>query len=194
MESKNFFEKKIQPAILYIGLIGAIISSIGYIALVIVLIQGFKVQAIKQTLAYAIVNAIVGLIIANFLKYQGTAFAENLPENKKIKEEYFSDALKETKYKDISYFWATSLIKDIIFKGITLFASTAGLIYIVIKGSQDYSLLLMAFVNLLLFISFGLLSLSKAYNYYNNIYVNFMKQQIEKRRLNNNDNNKRENV
>ena len=36
----------------------------------------------------------------------------------------------------------------------------------------------MAIVNLILFVCFGLLSLNKAYEYFNNVYVNYMKEQI----------------
>ena len=60
----------------------------------------------------------------------------------------------------------------------TIAASTLGLVYIVIVGSNDWSLMLMAIVNLVLFICFGLLALNQAYEYYNNVYVNYMREQL----------------
>ena len=59
--------------------------------------------------------------------------------------------------------------------------STAGLIYIVIQGCGDYTLLLLALVNLVMFICFGLLALNSAYEFYNNKHIPYMLNQIENR-------------
>ena len=37
----------------------------------------------------------------------------------------------------------------------------------------------MAIVNLILFTCFGLLALNKAYDYYNNVFVNYMKEKLD---------------
>lgn len=173
---KEIFEKKIKPILTYIGLIGAILTSVAYMVLVVVLIKGFHYQQTTQTLVFAVANAAVGLIVASFLKYQGTSFAKSLPENQKVINDYYAGKSKEKKNHSLSFYWITSTIKDVLFKGVTVAGSTLGLIYIVIVGSNDWSMMGIAVVNLILFICFGLLALNQAYEYYNNIYVNYMKE------------------
>lgn len=176
--NKDVFEHKIKPVLTYIGAIGAVLTSMAYIILILVFIKGFEFKQTTQTIVFAVINAAVGLIIANFLKYQGISFAKELPENEEIIKQYYSLHTKDKKNHGIMFFWVTTVIKDILIKGIGIAVSTAGLIYIVIVGSNDWSLMLMAIVNLILFICFGLLSLNKAYEYFNNVYVNYMKEQI----------------
>ena len=176
---KEVFENKVKPILTYVGAIGAILTSCAYIILMIVLIKGFHYEQTQQAVLFAIVNAIVGLIIANFLKYQGLTFAKELPENEEIVKKYYSTKTKDKKPHSLQFFWITSIIKDVFFKGCTVAFSTAGLIYIVIVGSNDWNLMLMALVNLILFICFGLIALNKGYDYYNNTYVNYMKEKID---------------
>ena len=176
--NETTFEKKIAPILNYIGIIGATLTSIAYIIGVFVLIKGFEYHQKTQTVIFAVVNALVGLIIMQFLKVQGTAFAKTLEKNKKVIEEYYATKTKDKKNHSLTFFWITSVIKDILYKGVSIFITTAGLIYIVIEGSNDFTLLFLAIVNLILFISFGLLSLVKAYEFYNNSYVEYMKEKI----------------
>ena len=182
---------KLLNLLKYIGIIGASISSIAYIFVVLVLINGFKVENNTQTLVFAIVNALVGFVILCFLKVQGEIFAKNLPENKKIIDEYYSHNTKDKKYHSIKFYWITSTIKDLCTKVLSVFISTFGIIYIVVVGSNDWNLLLLALVNLLLFISFGLLGLNNTFEYYNNRHVPFMVHMIKAEKelkFNSNDN------
>ena len=176
---KSFFERLISPALYYIGMIGAILMCIAYIAIVIVLIVGFEQHELKGCIVFALVNAIVGLIIMQFLKLQGTIFAKNLPKNKEILDEYYSLQTKDKKIRSIKYYWTTSVIRDIIFKGISFAASTIGIIYIIIKGSNDYALLLLALVNLIMFICFGIVALNGAFEFYNNRHIVYIKSKID---------------
>ena len=80
----------------------------------------------------------------------------------------------------MTYFWVTTTVKDVIIKCLTLGATTIGLVYIVIVGSNDYNLLLLAIVNLLMFICFGFLSLVNAYDFFNQRHVPYMIDQLEK--------------
>lgn len=176
--NKKVFEEKIKPALTYVGAMGASLTSIAYIILMIVMIKGFKYQQTTQTVLFAVINAAVGLIIANFLKYQGISFAKQLPENVELEKQYYGAKTKDKKNHSLNFYWVTSLIKDIFTKGLTIIVSTTGLVYIVIVGSNDWNLLLIAIVNLILFICFGLMALAKSYDYYNNIYTNYMKEQI----------------
>lgn len=177
--NNSLFEKKIKPVLQYIGVIGASLMSIMYIVVVFILIIGFKAQSIQNTVIFAIVNALVGLIIMQFLKIQGISFAKNLPENEKIINEYYKTKTKDKKIHSIKYYWTMSLIKDIIGKGASIMLTTTGLIYIVVVGSNDYNLLLLALVNLVLFICFGLLALNNAYEFYNNRHIPYMQEMIK---------------
>lgn len=175
---KDVFEEKIKPILTYIGAIGAGLTSIAYIILIVVLIKGFQFRQPTQTIVFAVANAAVGMIVASFLKYQGVSFAKGLPENQSIIEDYYKSHTRDKKNHSIQWFWFVTTIKDVIFKGVTIAASTLGLVYIVIVGSNDWSLMLMAIVNLVLFVCFGLLALNQAYEYYNNVYVNYMREQL----------------
>lgn len=177
---KSNFETKIKPVLGYVGLIGAIIMSIAYIIIVMVLIRGFVAEKLLQTTIFACVNAGVGFIIMQFLKVQGTSFAKMIPENKEIINRYYVTKTKDKKLHSIKYFWVTTVIKDVIIKCATLAATSIGLIYIVIVGSNDYNLLLLAVVNLLMFICFGFLSLVNAYDFFNQRHVPYMIDQLEK--------------
>ena len=178
--NKTFLERKILPVLNYIGIIGAVIMAIAYIVIVFVLINGFKAEALLQTTVFACVNAAVGFIIMQFLKYQGVSFAKMLPENKEVIERYYKTKTKDKKVHSITYFWVTTVIKDIIVKCLTLGATTIGIIYIVIQGSNDYNLLLLALVNLLMFVCFGFISLNNAYEFFNNKHVPYMIEQLNK--------------
>ena len=183
-EKKNTFERKIQPILTWVGAIGATLMSIMYIVAVFILIIGFKAQSIQSTIIFAVVNAVVGLIIMQFLKIQGVSFAKNLPKNKKILEEYYNTKTKDKKLHSITFYWVTSCVKDILIKGICVIISTMGVVYIVIQGCNDYNLLLLALVNLVMFICFGLLALNKAYDFYNDRHIPYVIDQINKEKEN----------
>lgn len=178
LSTKNLFESKIKPLLVYVGTFGAVLTSVAYVALICVLIFGFSARNATQTLVYALINGIIGVIIMQMLKIQGIDFAKKIPENEQILIEYYNTKTKDKKIHSITYFWIKSILTDIISKGISIIISTAGIIYIVIQGSEDYTLLLLAFVNLLMFICFGMLSLSKAYDFFNNQHIVYVKEQL----------------
>ena len=180
MIEKTTLEKKILPVLNYVGIIGACIMVVAYIIAVFVLIRGFQAEALLQTTIFGCVNAATGFVIMQFLKIQGVSFAKMLPENEEIIKRYYQTKTKDKKVHSITYFWTTSVIKDIIVKCLTLAGTTIGLIYIVIQGSNDYNLLFLAIVNLLMFICFGFISLVNAYDFYNNNHVPYMKEQLSK--------------
>ena len=179
MIEKTVLEKKILPVLNYVGFIGAVIMAIAYIISVFVLIHGFKAEALLQTTIFACVNAATGFVIMQFLKVQGESFAKMLPENKEIIDRYYKTKTKDKKIHSMRFFWVTSVVKDIIVKCLTLGATTVGLIYIVIQGSNDYNMLLLAIVNLLMFICFGFLSLVNAYDFFNQKHVPYMVEQLK---------------
>lgn len=178
-KKKTVFEKYIMPILKYIGTIGAVLMSIAYIVIVIVLIEGFEQHELRGDIIFAVINAAVGLIIMQFLKVQGISFAKCLPENKEVIDEYYNSKTKDKKLRSITFYWYTSLLKDVLIKAIMVILTTIGILYIVIQGNHDYMLLLLALVNLILFISFGLLSLSQAYEFYNLRHIPYLKEQIK---------------
>ena len=174
----TFFESKIKPALLYVGTIGAVLTSIAYIALVCILIFGFMAHNMLQTVVFAIINAIIGFTIMQMLKVQGQDFAKTLPENVPILTEYHKARTKDKKFHSMKYYWTKTLITDFLSKAIAIAFTTVGIIYIVIQGSQDYTLLLMAFTNLVMFFCFGLISLSKTYDFFNNEHMGYVQEQL----------------
>lgn len=171
----TYFEKKIKPILSYVGFIGAIVFSIAYIVAVLVLIRGFHVDRdLKQIFIFAILNAVVGFAIMQFLKIQGESFAKEIPENKAIIEKFCKSKAHKKKKHSMLWWWLTSTPKDLLSKGLTLGIATFGVIYICIEGSGDYSILGLAAVNLLSFISFGLISLVKTFDFYNNCYIPYI--------------------
>lgn len=171
---KTTFERIVKPILNYVGLIGAIICTIAYIIAVFVLINGFKIEDMLKTTVFAIVTAAVGFCVMQFLKVQGQSFAAMIPENIGIIKQYYMHKTKDKVNHSMRYFWITSVIKDIFTKCVTLAFTTIGVIYIVIEGSKDYNLIRLAIVNILMFVCFGLLALTKAYDYYNNSYIPYI--------------------
>lgn len=176
--TKNFFESKIKPLLIYVGTFGAILTSIAYVCICTILIFGFSAHNVVQTLLFAVINGLVGFIIMQFLKVQGESFGKNIPENKALLDEYYNTKTKDKKIHSLTYYWITSVIKDILFKAVSITITTAGMIYIIIEGSEDYLLLLLAFVNLLMFFCFGLLSLNKAYDFTCNEHMFYIKTKL----------------
>lgn len=178
VSTQNFFEKRIKPALLYIGTVGAVLTSMAYIALVCILIFGFLAHSVVQTIVFAIINGLVGFIIMQMLKIQGQDFAKSLPINKPILDEYYKTKTKDKKLRSMKYYWTKTMITDFLSKALTIALTTIGIVYIVIAGSQDYTLFLMAFVNLIMFFCFGLISLSNTYDFFNNQYMAYVQEQL----------------
>ena len=178
MQDSNKFESKVLPILQYVGAIGATVLCIAYIVVVLVLIQGFKAEKLLETTIFAAVTAGVGFMIMQFLKVQGISLAEKIPENNELIKKYYSTKTKDKKLHSIKFFWVTTVLKDIFVRCSSLAITSVGLIYIVIEGSNDYNLLLLALVNLLTFICFGFLAMNKAYKFYNTEYINYIKEKI----------------
>lgn len=179
----KFFEQKIKPLLIYIGTFGAIFMSIAYIILMFVLVFGFNVQKdLRNSIIFAVINAVVGFVIMIFLKIQGIDFAKSLPENAKILEEYNGVRVKKVRTHSLTFFWVKSTIIDFVAKVITVAFTTAGIIYIVVEGSNDYNMLLLSAVNLIMFLCFGFLNLVRAYDFFNEMHIPYIKEKLETRK------------
>lgn len=178
--SRDFFEKKIKPLLMYVGTIGAILMSIAYVILMFVLVFGFKVQKdMKNSVMFATVNALVGFIIMQMLKLQGVDFAKAQPENKTILDEYNKFRIKKKRTHSLKFYWAKSILTDIGAKVLSIALTTVGVIYIVIEGSNDYNMLLLSVVNLVMFICFGFISMVNAYDFFNDNHIPFIREKIK---------------
>lgn len=178
--NNTFFEKHVKPILIWIGTIVSAIMAVAYIIVVFVLIKGFKVDTILNTTIFSLVTAIVGFCMMQMLKIQGQSFAANTEENKKIVKEYTKTfSTKNKKAHTMRYYWVTSGTVDILTKCVTLALTSIGMVYIMIEGSQDYNLLLLAVVNLLMFAGFGLVGMVNTYDFYNESYVPYMLEQIK---------------
>lgn len=179
--TKSFFERKLRPLLTYVGTLGAIIMTVAYIIAIIVLIFGFESNIeLKSVLVYAILNAAIGMLVMFFLKVQGKDFAKNLEENKPIIKAYYEKPANEKKQHTMVYFWVKTTLVDLLTKFATVVVTTTLVIRIVIEGNGDLGLLGFAAVNILMFLSFGFLSLVKAFDFYNEHQVPFMKNELRK--------------
>lgn len=173
------FETKIKPMLKYVGGIGAILMGIAYLAIVFILVFGFTAEAtFAQSVTFAAVNAIMGLIIMQFLKIQGIDLAKDIEENKQVLKEYSGTKARTKQLKSIKHFWLTSIATDVVVKGLMFMGTTMGIIYIVVAGTQNYTLILLAIVNLFMFGCFGLLSLVRAYDFFNEEHIPYLKEKI----------------
>lgn len=175
----SWFEKKIKPILLYIGTIGAVLMVIAYIVIVLTMIFGMSASAsVQETLIFAAVNAVVGILIMQFLKIQGISFAKNIEANQETLKRYNAHKSKKKKLRSIRYFWVTSVTKDIIGRAVIIVITTLCVIYLVIVGTYDYTYLLLALVNLVMFACFGLLALVNAYDFFNEEHIPYLEEQI----------------
>lgn len=182
--NQTFFEKKIKPTLHYVGIIGASAMSLAYIILMIILVIGFKVSTeLKQSIIFAVINAIVGFVIMQFLKIQGIDFAKQKEENQAVLKEWNKKQPKKKKTHSLSFFWLKSVTLDLVVKAISVAFMTSAIIYIVIEGSNDYNMLLMSLVNLIMFICFGFLSLVRAYDFFNDSYIPYIEEKINERKI-----------
>lgn len=181
ISNKKIFEEKIKPILTYVGTIGAILTSVAYIITIVVLIVGFKAQKnLNESIVFSIVSALIGIVIIQFMKIQGIEFAKQLPENQEILKLYNNTQTVDKKPHSIKYYWITSIIKDIVIKGTSMCLTTAAIIYIVIEGSQDWNMFLLAIVNLVMFICFGMLTLTSSYDFYNDRHIPYINSLIKK--------------
>lgn len=181
ISNKKIFEEKIKPILTYVGTIGAILTSVAYIITIVVLIVGFKAQKnLSESIVFSIVSALIGIVIIQFMKIQGIEFAKQLPENQEILKLYNNTQTVDKKPHSIKYYWITSIIKDIVIKGTSMCLTTAAIIYIVIEGSQDWNMFLLAIVNLVMFICFGMLTLTSSYDFYNDRHIPYINSLIKK--------------
>lgn len=167
-----------------IGIIGSILAAIADIICVIIFVYGIKIDINTQSMIiFAIINAIIGILINVLLRYQGQKYAEI--ENEELCNKFYKKkAEKKKKYISMRTWNGLSFIKDVLIKGVTTTFSIAGAIYITIEGSHNPIMILISLFTLVLFACFGLVSMNSAYCRFYNIQVPHMEIEIKNKENN----------
>ena len=174
----------LKKFMLWTASIGAALTAVFYLLAIIILVNGIENSLSQEKqLLYSLIGAVTGMIMIYLLREQGISLAEDELESKKIMSAYHK-ALNKTKrlkqLKTIGYYRVLWFIKDVFTKGLTVMASTMGIIYVFIEGNGDLGLILLATANLFLFTTFGIMGLSKAYDKYINEHLPAILERTQK--------------
>ena len=174
----------IKSLLIYVGFASAGISSIAYIIITIVMVRGFTTDLeLSSQLLFAVLGAIVGVSITVSLIMQGIAFAKRDPNAQQVMSDYYK-ALNKTKtikeMHTIDHYVKWAIIKTILMKGFTVAISTFFILYIFIEGNGNWSLIGLAIANIFMFIGFGLVGLSNAYDFYLKQHIPVIQELIKK--------------
>lgn len=131
---------------------------------------------------FAVVNALIGILINVLLRYQGQKYAE--VENEELCTKYYNKRAKEKTYMSMTLWMTLKTIQDFIIKGGTTAFSIFGIVYISVTGSKNPIQILMTVATLILFACFGLISMNSAYMRFYNVQVPYMQLKLEEREQN----------
>lgn len=160
-----------------IGIVGAILAGVADLIFVLIMVFGVHVDAeFSAIIIYAIVNALIGLLINVLLRYQGQKYAEL--ENAELCKKYYNKCIKEKKYLSIGAWMALKTVQDVAVKGSTTAFAIFGVIYISITGSKNPIQILLTLCTLVLFACFGLMAMNSAYTRFYNVQVPYMQNHI----------------
>lgn len=172
--------EKVKSLVFWAGLISSIISAVAYIIIVFVMVFGFRVETtLTNNIVFSLITAFVGLLISQFLKWQGISFAKKEEDVAEVWERYYKRKTKKRKYRSLKSFWIKSFLTDMFFKSLMIALISVGTVYVFISASGDVMRILMALFNLTLFAGFGMMSLSKAYDFTKEEHVAYMLRQME---------------
>lgn len=163
-----------------IGIVGAVLAAIADVVFVLIMVFGIHIEVqLNAIIIFAVVNALIGLLINVLLRYQGQKYAEI--ENEELCKKYYNKRIKEVKYMSMGKWMALKTVQDVLIKGGTTSFSIFGLIYISITGSNNPMQLLMTLMTLILFTCFGLISMNAAYTRFYNVQVPYMELKLNER-------------
>lgn len=185
-ENKKEFYEKIKNALTYTGVILAVVAAIAYLILVYVIIYGFSVDYSQdQLIGFIALGAVVGILMNIAMRIQGIDFAKLTPVAKKTLKELTDSIGKsdEVKMRPMWVMFTNSIIKDIVIKGGVIGFTLYYTIDISYSGLGEEKYLLLALANIVLYFGLGLISMSKAYDYYLESHIPFMQQKIKKLEL-----------
>lgn len=176
--SQKQYHKTLLSILNNIGIIGSILAGIADVIFVIIFVVGIDIYInTTSTMLFAIVNALVGLLINILFRYQGIKYAEI--ENEELVEKFYKKKAEEEKVPISICLWQTIQgIKDFFIKGATTAFSIFGIVYISIQGSKNPIQILITLASLILFTCFGLISMSSSYSRYYNIQIPYMEKKV----------------
>ena len=179
------FQKKSHETLLKllnnIGIVGSILAAIADIIFVIIFVVGIKIEVTQSAvIVFAVVNALVGILISTLLRYQGQKYAEL--ENEELCRKFYEKKTKERKRHISMTMWQIlNTLKDFIIKGCTTVFSIWGVVYISIEGSKNPIQILITLVTLILFACFGLINMNSSYYRFYNEQVPYMELKIKEK-------------
>lgn len=182
IKSKESSTEKIKNILSYTGLVLTITTGVAYLALVYILVEGFKVSVdSNKLLMFVILGAVAGLLMSMSMRTQGPALAKKLPTTQKILDEYATQlGQSEKKLRPIGFYLISSAIKDIFTKGVTTVVSLYFSISFIVEGIGDPKYFWLGVINVLLFLGIGFMGLAKSYDYYIENHIPYLQQKIEK--------------
>ena len=169
---------KINNILTWMGAVVAGISIVVYVAVVVILVEGFEqVHETSNLTIFSIIGAADGLLVSNSLRLQGVALAKNLPESREIIKRLAVET--KVKHRSITWHLIWSFIQDVFTKGVTIGFSTYFMVSIVIEGLKDDKYILLALANIFLFVGFGLIALARAFDFYLEHHIPLLKQKLK---------------
>lgn len=154
----------------WVGGIGAIITSLAYIIFLVIIVLGMETKVMSnQMILISGAGALAGFGITIMLRSQGILLAKDEEESKRIEKEYNiarNKSLNTKKLRTIGWHVTLHTIRDLFTKVLTLAAGTYFSISIFMEGNGDFALIGLGIMNILMFFSFGIIAMNKAYNYY----------------------------
>ncbi len=187
MNKKQFYER-IKDILTYTGIALAVIAGIAYLIIIYILVFGFNIHYNREQLvAFLLLGGAIGVLINIAMRIQGIDFAKLTPTAKQAIDELtkLSGVSDDVKIRPMWVMFVITILKDIIVKGGSIGLSLYFVIDISYQGLGEEKYFYLAFANLLLYFGLGLLSMSKAYDYYLESHIPYMKQKIKKLKLNN---------
>lgn len=177
-------QKKSHEALLRIlnnvGIIGAVLAGVLDFIFAMIMVFGLEINIdMNSIIIFAVVNALIGIMINILLRFQGKKYAEI--ENEELCRKYYDKKVKEKKYMSMGTWMGLKTLEDFLIKGCTTAFSIFGVIYISIQGSRNPIQLLLTLATLVLFACFGLMGMNSAYSRFYNIQIPHMEQTIAER-------------
>lgn len=170
-----------QDFIRNVGYFFAGTSIVAYLAILYIVVFGFEAAVSNEKLAFfLLLGNLAGIMSSIGFRIQGVDNAKNTDEGKKVNKEY-SDLLatdKNVKLRPLWVFHLINTLKDIFTKGLTTFVTLYFTITIIIDGLGDAKYFGLGIANIFMYVGFGLIALSKAYEHYIEREIPRLKQKI----------------
>lgn len=177
---------KIKGTLKWAGSFMAIAGAFAYLIITIIIVMGIEnsIDA-NSKLLFAILSAVSGLLISISLILQGIQISKE--ENKESLDEYHSFFYKaKKKFRFTDQMWWYLLVKiteNVLFKALSIAASTWLVFDIVTAGNGDISLIFSAIANIVMFLGFGLMGLSSAYTHHDGKYMTLIREKTERLKI-----------